>query len=186
MSKNKMNELEDEIDEEDIGTAAPPGIPPPQPIATVNPLTIYNNSKLDFMEQVNKIQSKYKKAKPLPTEIPPNAIKITKPPKKVKTKPTPIPTPTTITSIPTPKSTILINEEMIESFSMMDDLKNLDGQFATSKRVFKIIFLALLFYVLANKRSLAFTNSLHISSRVDSFIIHSIIYALLSYVILVI
>jgi hypothetical protein len=191
MSAKENYNIVSEEEDEDFGTAAPPDEPPPQPISTVNPMFINKNNKntKDFMDEVNKIQSKYKKMKPKKTEEPDlsnlskNVITITTSPKK-KSIPSSIPKPTTtpVSTMETPKPTILINEDMIESFTVMNDI----GNFATSKRVIKIIFLGLLFYVLANKRTLAFTNTLSITSRVDSLIIHSCLYAIISYVILVI
>ena len=161
---------EDGVDMEDtkMESAAPPGTPfIPLPSRNPRPKSVIKSDN-DFMEQVKQIQ--YKKSKP--TLKPTNSIT----PNPIPEEPmTPKPKPMTPKPM-TPKPTILINEETIESFGMPSNRSN----------IVKVIFLGLLFYVLGNARTIKYTNSLHISSRVDSLVIHAIIFGLLSYVILVI
>lgn len=160
-------------------SAAPPGtirevLPSISPAPTSTPV--------DFMDQVNAIQSKYKKPTPKPTQSSEqsSAPKQTKAPKPTPSKApiTPAPTPSK-----TPKPTILINEEMIESFEM----PSASRIFPTSyNNILKVLLLGLLFYVLGNSRTVKFTNSLNVSSRVDSLVIHTILFALITYVVLII
>lgn len=174
---------EDGVDMEDtkMASAAPPGIGIiPTPSSNPKPKNVIKNDN-DFMEQVKAIQNKQLKPSPRPTI---SSTPRSRPEETIKPKP---PKPTkSIKSIKptrTPKPTILINEETIESFGMPSASSLIPSNHSN---VLKVIFLGLLFYVLGNARTIKYTNSLHISSRVDSLVIHAIIFGLLSYVILVI
>jgi hypothetical protein len=171
-----FKELEEDEDvemEDTKPTSAAPSGTIRIPLPSINPTP--TNTQIDFMDQVNSIQSKYNKPTPKPTKPSPTAPIPTRP-SKPTSEPTSEPTRT-------PKPTILINEEMIESFDMPASSSIFQG---VHRNLLKVLFLGLLFYVLGNKKTTKFTNSLNISTRVDSLVIHTILFALITYIVLVI
>jgi predicted secreted protein len=146
-------------------SAAPPGTLPRRPLSEEEIKRIPKKLP-DVQKSIAEIKAKYAKRTPMPTINSTN--KVSTPdldilPLKKQTQ-----TPTNISP-----------SEVIESFEMPSSSESR----SMITTVVKYLLITILFYLLAHKKAINYTNKLEISDRVDSLIIHAIIFALLVYVI---
>jgi hypothetical protein len=148
-------------------SAAPPGTLPRRPLSEEEAKRIPKKLP-DVQKSIAEIKAKYAKRTPMPTINSTNKVSTPDLDILPLKKQTPTQTPTNISP-----------SEVIESFEMPSSSESR----SMITTVVKYLLITILFYLLAHKKAINYTNKLEISDRVDSLIIHAIIFALLVYVI---